>query len=229
MSLLDPTRLAAQYGPFLFAMLFVLVVTRTARIYYRESNVRMPPASEEEKKVYQSYFTTSVWVGIFLTLLSIGWWIYVHLFGPSVYQIAIVGLNSDETILSDYFSKTVPRPTVSGVDTVTDDFFIVAQDRPFKIGDKFKFYYFKTPATPPESVAGVQPEIRKGGQGIPIEIEYSGNMRDIYDIERASNNVSLKLHASDSRTLFVSSLKRVISSTEIDYSYRIIQVGQAER
>src|SRR6201988_4227158 len=120
------TRLASQYGPFLFAILFIFVVTRTAHKYYQECNTRTVPATEEEKKTYRSYFLISVWGGIALTLVSIGWWVYVQMQGPSVYQIAIVALHSDEAILSNYFSKTVPRPAIGGASALTDDYFIVA-------------------------------------------------------------------------------------------------------
>jgi hypothetical protein len=192
------TRLAAQYGPFLFAMLFIFVVTRTAHKYYQECNVRQqPPASEEERKTYRSYFRTSIWVGIALTALSVGWWIYVQMAGPSVYQIAIVGLRSDESILSQYFAKVVPRPTPPGADTLADDFFIIAQDKPFRIGDKFQFYYFKTPSTHAVSTPGVQPAAGIGVQGVPIEVKYAGNALDTYQLTQTGDTVSLHVVASN--------------------------------
>jgi hypothetical protein len=187
------TRLAAQYGPFLFAMLFVLVVTRTAHTYYRESNMRQPPASKEEKKTYRSYFTTSSWVGIALTLLSIAWWIYLQMVGPSMYQVAIVGLRPDEAILSQYFSKTVPRPTIPGADTLTDNYFIISQEQPFKIGDTFQFYYFKSQAIDTTATPGARPTTGTGASGTQLEIKYSGNRQETYEITQTDGNVSLKL------------------------------------
>ncbi|MFZ3353913.1 MAG: hypothetical protein WA268_23930 [Xanthobacteraceae bacterium] len=201
MSILETiTRLAAQYGPFLFAMLFIFVVTRTAHNYYRESNTRQPQASEEEKRTYRSYFVTSVWVGISLALLSIGWWIYVQMEGPSVYQIAIVGLHSDESILSQYFSKIVPRPTIAGANPLADEYFIVAQDRPFRMGDKFEFYYFKT-LTTNTVTGGANATAGVGVIGVPIEIKYSGNNLDTYQITQTGNLVSLTLVASNPSTI----------------------------
>jgi hypothetical protein len=188
------TRLAAQYGPFLFAMLFILVVTRTAHTYYRESNMRQQPrASEEEKKTYRSYFTTSAWVGVALALLSIGWWIYVQMVGPGIYQVAIVGLRPDEAILSQYFSKTVPRPTMPGADTLTDDYFIISQEQPLKIGDKFEFYYFKTQATHTPSPPGAQPATPTGVSGTSLKITYSGNKQETYEVTQTNGAVSLRL------------------------------------
>jgi hypothetical protein len=197
-SLESVTRLAQQYGPFLFAMLFIFVVTRTAHKYYLESNTRQqPPASEEEKTTYRSYFRTSVWVGIALTLLSIGWWIYVQMQGPSIYQIAIVGLQPDESVLSQYYFKTVPRPTIPGAVAPHDDYFIVAQDQPIKIGDTFDFYYFKTPPTQAVATPGGQPAEAVGITGTPIEIKYSGNTRETYQVTQNGGTVSLKIVASN--------------------------------
>ena len=194
------TRLAQQYGPFLFAMLFIFVVTRTAHKYYLESNTRQPPASEEEKNTYRSYFRNSVWVGIALTLLSIGWWIYAQMQGPSVYQIAIIGLQPDEAVLSQYYFKTVPRPTIAGAVAPHDDYFIVAQDVPIKIGDTFDFYYFKTPPTQTIATPGGQPAGGIGITGTPIEIKYSGNKRDTFQVTQAGSSVTLKIVASSATT-----------------------------
>jgi hypothetical protein len=133
------TRLAAQYGPFLFAMLFILVVTSTAHKYYRESNTRQPPASEEERATYRSYFRTSVWVGIGLTLVSIGWWFIAQFHGPTNFEIAVVGLQPGETIASNYYSQDVAEPMIQGTIPLHDSKFMVNKAVPLKIGDKFKF------------------------------------------------------------------------------------------
>ena len=196
LSMLDSiTRLAQQYGPFLFAILFVLVVTRTAHQYYEESNTRQqPPASEDEKRTYRLYFRSSIWVGIALTLLSIGWWFYVQAQGTNIYQIAIVGLQPEEAVLSQYYVKSVPRPTIPGAATLTDDYFIIAQDQPFRIGDKFVFYYFKTPASPATSA----PQAAVGLSGTRIETEYAGNKLDTYQVTQSGNNVTLTMTASNS-------------------------------
>jgi hypothetical protein len=192
------THLAQQYGPFLFAILFIFVVTRTAHKYYQESNTRTQPrASEQEKRTYRSYFITSVWMGIALMLLSIGWWIYAQLTGPSIYQMAIVGLRQDESVLSEYYSKTIPRPSIPGAAALHDVYFIVARDRPISIGDAFKFYYFRAPASSNVSThdaAGV------GIAGIELGIKYSGNKMDVYQIAQSGGGFSLKVIESNRET-----------------------------
>jgi len=132
----DLVRLAEQFGPFLFAILFILVVTRTAHGYYRECNVRKdPPASEQERATYRLYFISSVWCGIIAMALSIGWWGYAQLKGTYVYQVAIVGLGDDEIIDADYFQKRIQRPSVPGAIAIHDIYFLMVQDEPFKVGE----------------------------------------------------------------------------------------------
>jgi hypothetical protein len=185
-------RLAQQYGPFLFAILFILIVTRTAHKYYKECNTRAAPAaSEEEKRAYRFYFVVSIWSGIAVMVLSIIWWIYAQVAGTNIYQVAIVGLAPDESVLSQYYFKNVPRPTPPGMTSLHDDYFIIAQSEPFKIGDKFDFYYFKIPSDSPAPAAAV------GISGKPIEIKYSGNKIDTFQISTDGGSVNLKVIASE--------------------------------
>ena len=133
-------------------------------------------------------------------LLSISWWIYVQLQGPSIYQIAILGLQQDESILSEYYSKTVTRPTIPGAEVLHDEYFIVAQDQPLKIGDRFEFYYFKTPASPTVAAPVGQPA-GIGLAGTQVDIKYSGNKLDTYEVAQSGSAVSLKIVASNQSML----------------------------
>jgi hypothetical protein len=190
-------RSAAQYGPFLFAVLFILIVTRTAHKYYQESNTRQqPPATEEEKATYRSYFTISIWVGIALTLVSIGWWIYVQMQGTNVYQIAINGLQPNETVSSNYYSMTKPEPTIPGAVILTDYLFMVVQNAPFKVGDKFEIYYFKIPPRPSSGTAGDQPS-GVGIAPVPLQVQYSGNPSDTYQVTQNGGTVALTTVAAN--------------------------------
>jgi hypothetical protein len=189
-------QLAQQYGPFLFSILFIFFVTRTAHKYYRECNTREdPPASEDEKRTYRSYFKVSVWAGLALMLLSVVWWFYSQIRGTNVYQIAIVGLKPNESVLSNYYVKDVPRPTMPGVPPLHDYFFVVVQSEPFKVGDKFAFYYFNIPAP------AAAPAVASSPAGIPgqdLEIEYSGNKLDTFHVFVDGGSPSLKLVAGNS-------------------------------
>jgi hypothetical protein len=198
LSMLDSiAQSAAQYGPFLFAVLFTLIVTRTAHKYYRESNTRQqPPATEEEKATYRSYFRTSIWVGIALTLVSIGWWIYVQMQGTNVYQVTIKDLQPDETVLSNYYSITKSEPTVPGAVTLTDYYFMVVQNAPFKVGDKFEIYYFKTPPHASPGPGGDQPSA-VGIAPIPLQVQYTGNPSDAYQVTPNGGTVTLTTVAAN--------------------------------
>src|SRR5215469_15946314 len=70
-------KLAYDFGLFLFALLFLLVVTRTSHKYYYEITGRtQPPATPSQTAVYRLYFVSSFIFGIVLVIASVGWWIY---------------------------------------------------------------------------------------------------------------------------------------------------------
>ncbi len=182
-------RLAEQFGPFLFAILFLLVITRTAHSYYQECNTRKhPAASEQEKKTYRTYFICSMWSGIVVMALSIGWWVYAQSRGTNTYQVAIVDLKDDETVLADYFYRKVPRPTISGAATIHDDYFLIVQDQPFQIGEKLKFDFFKAhPSSTPNG----------GILGTRLEIKYEGKKQDTYRLTLDAGTPALTAVAQD--------------------------------
>jgi hypothetical protein len=121
-------RVAEEFGPFLFAVLFIVFVTRTAHKYYQECNTRQnPAASDDEKRTYRFYFLCSVWCGIAVMTISIGWWFYGKTKGQHVYQVAIVNVQSDEQLIAEYFNKRVLRPAVPGAASIHDYFFFGTQ------------------------------------------------------------------------------------------------------
>lgn len=182
------TRLAEQFGPFLFAILFILVVTRTARSYYRECATRKdPPPTQQELKTYRTYFLSSVWVGIAVMCLSIGWWIYAQSRGFYVYQVAIVDLQDDETILADYYLKRVDRPAVPGVTPAHDRYFLIVRNEPFKIGERFTFEYFKMPSDSTAFGTGIA--------SMRVQVKYSGVSQESYRLD-GSQLVIAQHHAT---------------------------------
>ena len=186
------TRLAEQFGPFLFAILFILVVTRTARSYYVACMTRKePPPSKDEQKTYRLYFLCSVWVGIAVMALSIGWWVYAQAKGNHVYQVAVVDLGSDEQVLSDYYFKTTQRPSIPGANSGHDTYFLIVQDQPFRVGEAFEFEYFKLPVGPTAVGTGVT--------GQRVEIKYSGNRADKYRLVADGAGTRLEVVAEDTR------------------------------
>ena len=160
-------QLASEFGPFLFAILFIMFVTRTARGYYNEVSTRTAPAaSREELRAYRFYFICSIWAGLAVMALAVGWWVYANWRGGNFYQVAILNLKSDERISADYFTKSVQRPVVPGGSPVHDDYLLIVRDQPFQVGEKFFVSYYKLGTAPLTGLVGVDP--------VPLEITYAG-------------------------------------------------------
>jgi hypothetical protein len=167
------TRLAEQFGPFLFAILFIVFVTRTARSYYVECMTRTaPPWTAQEQKTYRLYFLCSVWGGVAVMTLSLGWWFYRHAKGNYVYQISVVNLSPEEKIVSEFYSRTnVHQTVVPGVAPNHDALFLVVRDQPYTSGQTLSFTYVKQTA-----VANGTGSTPLGSALVPqqVEIKYSG-------------------------------------------------------
>jgi hypothetical protein len=73
------TNASILYGHFFFALLFILVVTRTAHSYYKGVCERAnPPAAPDEQKTYRLFFLASMTAGILLVFTAVSWWIYAQ-------------------------------------------------------------------------------------------------------------------------------------------------------
>lgn len=156
-------------------MLFILVITRTAHGYYREAITRTnPPASTEERRTYRFYFLCSVWTGLVVMALAIGWWLYANWRGGNFYQVAILNLKDNEGISADYFTKSVQRPLVPGGTPIHDVYLLIVRDRPFQVGEKFALSYYKFGPAPEGGLVGVDP--------VPLEITYSGKPMESFRV-----------------------------------------------
>ncbi len=187
--------LSEQFGPFLFSILFILVVPRIAQKYYREANIRTPPASDAEKNTYRIYFIGSVVCGILVMGASIGWWFFWQSQGTFVYQVAIVGLKEDQTIASQFFSKHAPRPAIPGTTGLHDDYFVLVQNQPFKVGDKFQFDFYKIPTAINSCVGAagsVDPQKLEVVYDIPIQARFTQS-----SFELKMDGTTAKLVAAD--------------------------------
>jgi len=171
-----------------------MVVTRTAHGYYRDCVTRTaPPPTEQEQKTYRFYFLVSVWVGIAAMALSVGWWLYAQARGNNVYQIAIVGLQADERILSVYYFKDAPRPTIGNISAMHDTYFLIVQEHPFRNGDRLAFQYFKIPQNPGTNDTGVSSR--------QLEVQYTGGNKLTYQLTGDAANPRLDLVAEEDRAL----------------------------
>jgi hypothetical protein len=181
--------LAEQFGPFLFSILFLLVITRTAHGYYRDCTMRKPPASAEEVKAYRNYFVCSMWFGIAVTTLSIGWWVFVHLQSTHTYQMTVLNLHDGEEVSAEYYSRRGIRAVGANIAPMHDLYFIIVQPQPFNVGDKFTFYVYKRP----QSVTAGSPGI------VPTEVvvKYSGRSADTFSVDFSKTKPELQLVNSE--------------------------------
>lgn len=169
--------LANNFGPFLFAILFIVFVTRTAHKWYNQMIVRKePPFTELEERTLRYYFWCSVACGVLAMALSCIWWVYNQARGEHVYQVAIVELDQDEVTQSNYYNKIIPRPPVPGATAIHDAYFLIVQRAAFRIGDKFTIDYYKVP------------EIIKGATGAAPTLEhlvitYQGHDEDTFKVK----------------------------------------------
>ena len=167
--------LAEQFGPFLFAILFILVVTRTAHQWYHEAVIQTPHANPAEIRTLRFYFILSVYCGIGAMILSIGWWFYAQTRGMYYYQFSISELNSNDQVNSQYFSKMAPLPPIEGVAQLHDVYFLVGQPAPFNKGQKFIVQYYKLPqGTGANTGTIITPE--------DIVVTYNGNNTDAFKL-----------------------------------------------
>lgn len=171
------------WGPFFFAIFFMLVITRTAHSYYKSVNERAtPPASVEEKNDYRLYFRISFSCGIVLVFLSVGWWIYAQL-QQHTFQGVIVGLKINQQIVAtddELYYRDVRRNDGSG-NFVKDYHFAIVRNSPFSSGQAFRL--------------GFYPESGKMGKEKPEQIEliiqYRGETNEKFKLKHSGNTFTL--------------------------------------
>jgi hypothetical protein len=179
------SELAELFGPFFFALLFVLFVTRTSYNFYMRALARdNPPAPARDLSIMRGNFIATVVVSLLLVALSIGWWFYYQTRGSYIYQIAITGLNSNIQIDSAYFRKLTNRP-MSYSGPISDDFFIIVSDHPFKKGQKFEFQVWISPAQPVDSTSSSSPcgVNLQTPQSSKVSAMYHGSSIDTYELK----------------------------------------------
>lgn len=171
------TILASQFGPFLFAILFIIFVPWISHKWYSECMKRTdPPASEREKKAHRFYFLSTVWIGFILVAIATGWWFYENLRKSHLYQATIKDIEEGNTVSSDYFNMSRNRSLFPGGPEFFDYMFIIVQEKPFEIGQKFELKYI-TRKMKQESASqdtGLIP--------LTLEIKYTGESFEVYSI-----------------------------------------------
>lgn len=137
------TELAYQFGPFFFALLFVLIVSVWASKALTEANTRDPKASITELKVRRIVFLSSWSFGLILVLVSIvSWWFQQD--ANHVFSGKIVGLTESEMVSSsDMYFRPIFHEVHPEAPRERDEQFLVVQNEPVQEGQSFTLRYSK--------------------------------------------------------------------------------------
>jgi hypothetical protein len=157
------TQLAYQFGPFFFAVLFTLFVTRTARAWYVSNTSH--PLDETEKATFRQWFLVCAYFSIALVIISIGWYAYYNWGRYHALEGIFVGLRPNQIIAPDadqFFIKETNAKDPSG--DIRDYYFVLVRDRPWQKGEKLSFKYWDVPVK--SSGGGTQ-----GAPPEPLEVD----------------------------------------------------------
>lgn len=137
------TKMAFQYGPFLFALIFNLVLTRWGYKMYNTTCSRQdPPASDEEKSTYRTYFIGVAAFGIILVMASIGWW-WTNQPNTHIYRGTIERLNDYDQIATDQLYVQTRYVKLFNDLEYQNVNFIITQEKPFSENQQFSVLYRK--------------------------------------------------------------------------------------
>ncbi len=142
-SISELTQLAYQFGPFFFALLFNLVISRWAYKVYNQASLNQN-APDTEKKTLKLVFVTAFGFGIVLVIASIWWW-----FGhqPSIYVFSgeIKQLSEYEKLASSdmYFKARGLASLGDSIPKLRSEEFVIIQYQPFTKEQNFDFMFSK--------------------------------------------------------------------------------------
>jgi len=154
MSIAEPfTQLAYQFGPFFFAVLFTLFVTRTARSWYVAASAG---PDQQEKATFRLWFLLCACFSIVLVVISTAWYGYYNWRTYHALEGMFTGLRPYQFVAPDtepFFIKEVMTKSPGG--DIRDYYFVLVRNRPWVRGEKILFKYWELPK---ESGEGAVPE-----------------------------------------------------------------------
>lgn len=140
-------RLASQYGPFFFSILFCVVLTRWGYSIYNNANKRKdPPAHPKEIDTYRFYFMSTVVFGFILVIISVVWYFMqqniIHVFEGKICYLG----EEHEFVSSDLFFKRKLVGSFGETDPIKyyDWEFFSKQSKPFDENKSFILIHSKT-------------------------------------------------------------------------------------
>jgi hypothetical protein len=201
---IDFTSLAAltfQYGPFVFALLFTLYVSRWTHRNYVTASTRTPSASRTEQRVHLGVYLGTTVFGMALVIASVVWWVR---FRPAihVFRGEIHSLKDYEKVVSKnlYFRSRRFGKLADNLPEVRDEEFVALQESPFAVDQEFEILFSKGSGNP--ETFSVKYAAKVPAQNFKIEWDEKENRNRLIRLNespRAALNwlpIVLEAHAS---------------------------------
>ena len=140
---------AIQYGPFFFAVLFVLGVIRWAYRVFKESNAKTtPPATAKELSTARLIFLGTFFFGLSLVVVSVVWWLG---FRPKIYAFhgEIINLHDYETLApacDNLYFRAEPKVIIDDI-PLRNERFLIVQGSPLSKGQTVDVEFSKNKST----------------------------------------------------------------------------------
>ncbi|MGD0339957.1 MAG: hypothetical protein ABSB78_14345 [Bacteroidota bacterium] len=139
------TKIAYQFGPFFFALLFTLVISRwTYKIYHKQQK-----STTKEKNTYRWVFISTTFFGMLLVIVSVIWW---WNYRPTTYVFRgeVKKLKDYERVVSGnlYFRSRWTGKLGENIPQFHDEEFAVIQETPFSQNQPFDMLFSKEPDDP---------------------------------------------------------------------------------
>ena len=143
------SEIALQYGPFFFAVLFVLGVMRWAYKVFKETNAKTnPPATPKELSAARLVFLGTFFFGLALVVVSVVWWLG---FRPRIYAFLgeITNLHDYETLApasENLYFRAEPKDPIDGI-PLRNEHFVIVRNSPLNKGEIFDVEFSKNKST----------------------------------------------------------------------------------
>ncbi|MBX3698838.1 MAG: hypothetical protein R3F08_03795 [Dokdonella sp.] len=158
------SRIAEAFGPYFFSLLFVSLSVMAYKWYSAATNRR--PLNTQYANTCRAWFYCMGLCLLLTASVSIWWWIECNRPRLYTYQVSIADIPYEAYLNSEFHQRMVLREIQgahSQIERQKRTFsFLIAQDTPFRIGQKFVFTLTATP-----EILGVLNA--PGGLGKPIE------------------------------------------------------------
>lgn len=138
-------KLSYEFGPFLFSLLFLLLLSFIGQRNYHKAVIReKPPAKRGEILSYQVLYYSSYLIGVILVIISINFWLGKQNHTYS-FSGKILDLDQYSKITSDsfYFKPELIEKLSENEVQRRSECFLITNKNKFEDNDKFTIYYSK--------------------------------------------------------------------------------------